>query len=114
MSFDSDTFIGQMFDQHTNRLSFGRWLVQRRYMNLWKSRGHRVCRPGRPDDGQIPLRPNGQREWAVPISKAIKFKGEAVAVEAPPEEAAFVVNDVGAETATAEPLKKRRKRAVSS
>ena len=115
MSFDAPYFIGQQFDPSTNQFLLNRWLVQRRYLNIWKSRGHRVVRPSRPEDGEIPLRPNGQREWAVPISKAIKFKGEVVAESAPPAEATTILSASEQSSATTEPAiakpRKRRARA---
>lgn len=103
-------FIGQKRGANGSLL-YAPWLVQGRYFDWWKSLGHRVVRYARPEDGALPRAINGDLEWAVPISNAIKFEGEAVAAEAqvkPPEEAPPPGEVVAA--ASAKPIKKRKKK----
>ena len=103
-------------------MMYAPWLVQGRYFDWWKSLGHRVVRWARPDDGDLPVALNGDKEWAVPISKAVKaVPSHAGAVEAPeeatsPPDAAELSaaladppEDAGPQAATEAPPPKRKR-----
>lgn len=108
MSERAETFIGKKLDRASGQIMYCQWLVDRRYLWTWRALGHSVVRPATERDGSLPLKANGQHEWACPLNRAVKSRGKAVAVEAPPEEATTEVVGVGVSTAPAKPARKRR------
>lgn len=114
----TEAFIGQKHDQASGMRLPCRWLVSKRYMWTWRALGHHVVRPAREEDGSLPIKANGQPEWAVPLTRAIKSHGKADASAGqalPPPEATSPVDGGVPSDASAEPVaKKRRRRAVSS
>ena len=63
-------YIGQKFDPSIKGYTFTRWLIDGKYLYRWRSAGHRIVRKARPEDGSLPIKLNGERNWAVRTSLA--------------------------------------------